>query len=197
MLLFSQIAGMSSLRRHNKPKQLKIDESLFERIGQDDTEAFEMLYHQTERTMYAYILSVVKNHDDTLDILQDTYLKIRASAHLYKPMGKPLAWMFTIARNLAMTKFRRKQRFSDSEHLEMENSLSFSYVEDPEDKFVLQSALTILTEEEREIILLHAVSGMKHKEIATSLGLPLSTTLSKYRRALKKLREHLKKEGLA
>ena len=130
MLLFSQIAGMSSLRRHNKPKQLKIDESLFERIGQDDTEAFEMLYHQTERTMYAYILSVVKNHDDTLDILQDTYLKIRASAHLYKPMGKPLAWMFTIARNLAMTKFRRKQRFSDSEHLEMENSLSFSYVED-------------------------------------------------------------------
>lgn len=197
MLLFSQIAGMSSSRRHQKPKQLKIDESLFERIGQDDPEAFEELYHLTERTMYAYILSVMKHHEDALDIMQDTYLKIRAASHLYKPMGKPLAWMFTIARNLCMTKLRRKQRFSDSEHLEMDNNLNFSYVEDPEDKFVLESALAILTEEEREIILLHAVSGMKHKEIAANLGIPLSTTLSKYRRALKKLREHLKKEGLA
>lgn len=197
MLLFSHIAGMARSKKHQKPKQLKIDESLFERIGQDDAEAFEELYHITERTMYAYILSVIKNHDDALDVMQDTYLKIRAAAHLYKPMGKPLAWMFTIARNLCMTKLRRKQRFSDSENLEMENSLTFSYIEDPEDKFVLESALLILTEEEREIVLLHAVSGMKHKEIAANLGLPLSTTLSKYRRALKKLREHLKKEGLA
>ena len=43
--------------------------------------------------------------------------------------------------------------------------------------------------------MLYAVSGMKHKEIAESLGLKLSTTLSKYHRALKKLRTYLEGGG--
>ena len=77
----------------------------------------------------------------------------------------------------------------------MENSLALSYVSDPTDRLVLESALAILSEEERQIILLHAVSGLKHREIADSIGLPLSTTLSKYHRGLKKLRKHLNDKG--
>lgn len=172
-------------------KKVQIDESLFERIGQDDLEAFETLYHITERTMYAYILSLVKSHDDALDILQESYLKIRSAAHLYKPLGKPLAWMFTIARNLSISKLRLQSRMADTENLDMENSIQFSYVSDPEDKIVLMTALKILSEEERKIIFLHAVSGMKHREIAESFGIPLSTALSKYYRGLKKLRKYL------
>lgn len=67
----------------------------------------------------------------------------------------------------------------------------FSYVSDMDDRIVLEGVLSLLSEEEREIVLLYAVSGMKHREIAESLGLKLSTTLSKYYRALKKLREYL------
>ena len=44
-----------------------------------------------------------------------------------------------------------------------------------------------LSEEERQIVVLHAVSGLKHREIADILEKPLSTVLNKYRRALKKL----------
>lgn len=73
-------------------------------------EALEKLYRLTEGTMYAYIISMAKNHEDTLDIMQDTYLKIRSAAHLYKPMGKPLSWMFTIAKNIARNKFRLEKR---------------------------------------------------------------------------------------
>ena len=101
MILFNFVFGTNSAG--NNPKQRKstdIDEKLFEQIGQDDMEAFETLYIITERTMYAYILSLVKNHEDALDIMHDTYLKVRSAAHLYKPMGKPLAWMFTIAKIL-------------------------------------------------------------------------------------------------
>ncbi|NMA68300.1 MAG: RNA polymerase sigma factor [Desulfitobacterium sp.] len=176
-------------------RKVEIDESLFVSIGEDDIEAFETLYHLTERTMYAYILSIVKNHDDTLDILQDTYLKIRSAAHLYKPMGKPLAWMFTIARNLSLSKLRLENRMADMENLDMENSLQFSYVTDPEDRIVLMAALKVLAEDERKIILLHAVSGMKHREIAENVGIPLSTALSKYHRGLKKLRKYLQDKG--
>ena len=193
MILF-----ISFVIENNSPnrKSIDIDEKLFERIGKDDMEAFETLYIITERTMYAYILSLIKNHEDALDIMHDTYLKIRSAAHLYKPMGKPLAWMFTIAKNITRNKQKSQNRFIDSEGIGLENKLDFSYVSDPIDRIVLQSALNILSEEERNIVLLYAVSGMKHREIASNLGIPLSTGLSKYRRALKKLRLHLKEEGV-
>ena len=45
-----------------------------------------------------------------------------------------------------------------------------------------------LSEEERQIVMLHAVAGFKHREIAATLDLPLATVLSKYNRALKKLK---------
>ncbi|MBV1759206.1 MAG: RNA polymerase sigma factor [Dethiosulfatibacter sp.] len=193
MILFVLTTDGDSLHKSNK-RQLNIDESLFEKIGNDDMDAFESLYNLTERTMYAYILSIVRNHEDTLDILQETYLKIRAAAHLYKPMGKPLAWMFTIAKNLYLSNIRSEKRYSYEGTVELENSLEFSYVTDPEDKIVLETTLEILAEDERQIVLLHAVSGLKHKEIAKSIGIPLSTALSKYHRALKKLKDNLKEE---
>ena len=125
------------------------------------------------------------------DLMQETYMKIMASAHLYKPMGKPLAWMFTIAKNLFLSKIRKDKREVNMDTVEIEDDMRFSYVTDSDDKMILEMALDILTEEERQIVLLHAVSGLKHKEIAESIGLKLSTTLSKYHRALKKIREHL------
>ena len=60
-----------------------------------------------------------------------------------------------------------------------------------EDRAVLQAALGALDDQERQAVLLHAVSGLKHREIAEILELPLPTVLSKYHRALKKLRKQL------
>ena len=54
--------------------------------------------------------------------------------------------------------------------------------------------LTVLSDTERQIVVLHAVSGFKHREIAAMLNLPLPTVLSKYNRAIKKLRSQLEKE---
>ena len=56
-------------------------------------------------------------------------------------------------------------------------------------------ALAGLGAEERQIVLLHAVAGLKHREIAQLLELPLSTVLSKYHRGLKKLRAQMKGES--
>ena len=55
-----------------------------------------------------------------------------------------------------------------------------------------QDALAILGDQERKIVMLHAISGLKHREIAELLELPLATVLSKYHRALKKLRVFMK-----
>lgn len=188
-ILFSILMVFTSLRAKNKEKE--IDETLIERIGKGDEEAFDEFYRESERILYAFLLSYTKNHDLALDIMHDTYIKIRNSAHLYKAQGKPLAWVFTIGKNLAKDHFSREGRF---QNFELEDSLDFSYVEDPLDKLVLESALKILSEEEMQIVTMFAISGYKHKEIANSLNLKQNTVISKYNRALKKLREFIERE---
>ncbi|HBG44093.1 MAG TPA: RNA polymerase sigma factor, partial [Firmicutes bacterium] len=160
-------------------------------IGAGDPSAFEELYHLTEKTVYAFLLSILRNHDLAQDIMQETYLKIRSAAHLYQPQGKPLAWIFTIARNLALMELRSNERYVNTEFSLMENDINFSYVSDHDDQIVLQMALNVLNKQEREVILLYAVSGLKHREIASSLSVPLSTVLSQYHRGLKKLKKYL------
>lgn len=178
----------AKIKRH---ENLNINENLFLEIANNNKEAFETLYRLTERTLYAFVLSILKNHDDALDVVQDTYLKIRASAHLYKPLGKPMAWLFTIARNLSISKIRSQKQGDITTVEDLENDLSFSYIADSSDRIVLQKTLEILNDQERTIILLHAVSGFTHREIAETLTIPLSTVLSKYHRGLKKLKKEL------
>ena len=60
-----------------------------------------------------------------------------------------------------------------------------------EDRGVLRACLEQLSDQERQIVALHAVAGFKHREIAALLELPLSTVLSKYNRAIKRLKQYL------
>lgn len=60
---------------------------------------------------------------------------------------------------------------------------------DVENEMFLEKAFSMLNKQERVIIILHMIDGLKHREISDVLGIPLSTVLSKYNRALKKLKE--------
>ena len=174
------------------------DEKLLLRVAQGDKEAFQRLYQNTDKTIYGFILSILRNPQDAEEIMQETYLKIWTSAAGYKSQGKPLAWMFTIARNLCYMKFRDQKREADiglSDLSEGELGEFSPQIEDAADKMVLKAALHILNEEERQIVLLHTTAGMKHREIAADLEMPLATVLSKYNRAMKKLQKHLREEG--
>ncbi|WMJ23824.1 RNA polymerase sigma factor [Paludicola sp. MB14-C6] len=172
-----------------------LDEQWLSLIAQNDRQAFEKLYRATDKTLFAYILSILRNTEDAQDVMQDTYLKIRASAHLYTPQGKPLAWILTIAKNLSFMKLReqtRKRTYSFEETLT--EAIYLDDITNNEDTIILKAALTTLNDTERQIILLHAISGLKHHEIADILHIPLSTSLSKYHRALAKLKKQIEKE---
>ena len=187
--------AMEELARQNRTGG-EPDEQLLVLVGEGDTLAFETLYRQTERAVYALALSILKNHDDAQDVAQETYLKVRAAAHLYVPQGKPLAWLFTITKNLCRD-FLRTQGRTEQESEDPDYDVRLSYVSDPTDRLVLEGALKALGEEERQVVLLHAVSGLKHREIARDLGQPLSTVLSRYNRAIKKLQRYLNDEGVS
>lgn len=186
MLLFAIIDSSPP-----KYKQATVSENILQRIGENDPDAFKEFYEITQKTLFSYILSIVTNQHDTEDILQETYLKIRAAAHLYEPQGKPMAWVFTIAKNLSYMHLRRQKKILDSGIEEMENHSIFSNRMVQEDKILLETVLLELEEIERSIILLHAVSGFKHREISKNLCIPLSTVLSKYYRGLKKLKKSI------
>lgn len=171
------------------------DEQLMKRVGKGDEQAFKQLYQNTDKTIYSFILSIIKNPQDAEEVMQETYLKIWTSAAGYKSQGKPLAWMFTIARNLCYMKFRDQKHQSELGFDDLEGNETGAVcpqLENLADKLVLEAALSILKEEEREIVLLHASAGMKHREIAANLQMPLATVLSKYNRAMKKLENYLR-----
>ena len=188
------LMSMEELARAQRPEG-RLEERLLPLVGQGDSEAFEVLYRSTEKAVYALALSILKNPHDAEDIVQETYLKVRAAAHLYVPQGKPLAWLLTITKNLCRDLLRGQSR-TEAAPDGAEDDLRFSYVSDPTDRLVLEAALKALGEEERQVVLLHAASGLKHREIARDLGLPLSTVLSRYSRALKKLQRYLTEEGV-
>lgn len=180
-------AEKAYMTKHN---QIIIDESIFLDIAGGDKEAFASLYRATSTAIYAYILGYVKNPEDAKDLMQDTYIKIRNAAGIYEPYGKPLAWIYTIAKNLALMKLRKDSTHPQQE-LDEADAIINNTAEQAENHIILQQALQVLSKEDYQIVTLHAISGMKHREIAELMNLSLTATLNRYNRALKKLKKQI------
>ena len=187
---------MMLVENHFKPLRPVMDphdlEELLRQIALGSQQAFEELYRATDSAIYGYALSLMRNHHEAQDIMMDTYLKIRCAAHLYMPMGKPMAWILTITKNIARTRLRSAGRQIPLDDLE-ETTPSFD--RDSEEAVALEQAMKVLGDQERQILILHAVTGLKHREIAEMLGMPLATVLSKYARSLKKLKKALEEDN--
>lgn len=156
----------------------------------DDVHSFTKLYDIIAPGIYAYALSILKNSHDAEDVLHDCLLRIRENGNDYISQGKPMAWIMTITKNLCMRQLRQRQ-LSSREVMEFDGAT----ITDPEERLLIQACLRSLTQEEQEIVVMHAVSGIKHRQIAQFLGLKLSTVLSKYHRAIQKMKHYMEKEG--
>lgn len=169
-----------------------LTDSLLTEIGQGNKEAFAELYRRTSAAVYGFALSILKNRQDAEDIMQETYLRVRGGAAEYRSQGKPLAWILTITKRLSLMRLRKKTEEPLEDH-QAWNPSPPSVSDD--DKMVLEAAMKALNDTERQIVMLHAVAGMKHREIAALLDLTLPSVLSKYSRALKKLERRIKEES--
>jgi len=76
-------------------------------LGCDNgTGALEALYERTKAAVYGLALSILRNPQDAEDVMQDTYIRIIRSAGRYRSQGKPMAFILTITRNLALDRIR-------------------------------------------------------------------------------------------
>jgi len=169
-------------------------ERLLAQIANRDREALGELYCRARGAVYALALGLLKNTQDAQDVTQDTFVRVWEGAGNYRPQGSPMAWVLTIARNLARMKLRQAGREVQLTDGEWEAIPAAAPAVTPEDRRLLQTALAALEDRERQVVLLHAAAGLKHRETAALLELPLPTVLSKYRRALKKMRVFLEGE---
>lgn len=156
-------------------------------MAQSDKTALSALYQQTRSAVYGFALSIVQNPQDAEDVLQDTYIRLYGAAAGYRPQGKPMAFLLTITRNLSLMKLRQRSRTAELSD-EGWAALPAGGGMAPEERLLLQHCMNRLSETERQVVVLHAVAGLKHKEIAELMHLPLSTALSKYNRAIGKLK---------
>lgn len=166
-------------------------DSLLPRIAAQDTEAFRIFYEQTRAAVYGFALSLLKNTHDAEDVMQSVYVNIYHTALQYESQGKPMAWVLTITKNLCLEKFRKASREGDMPEY-LENDISLSNNMNIDDKMLVEFCLNTLNQDERKIVVLHAVSGLRHREIAELLEMPLGSVLSKYNRALTKIKKQLK-----
>ena len=173
---------------------IPLNDGLISEIAQGNMEAFHSLYQQTAEGVYGFALSILKNKYDAEDVLQETFLLVHSNAAGYNPQGKPMAWILTIARNLSLNKLKAHSKVTELQDNISGEGNDFLDIANLEHKLVLKAAFEILSDEERQILMLHAVGGMKFREIASVLVLGINTVLSKYHRAIKKMKQKLEGE---
>ncbi|MGI6607382.1 MAG: RNA polymerase sigma factor [Erysipelotrichaceae bacterium] len=170
-----------------------LDECI-EKIASDDMDGFRQLYELTSHILYGFALSIMKNEYNAQDCLHDSYIKIIKAAKTYTSKSKPLAWMLTITRNTCLQSLRENKNRTDF------TEVQWGLVSSEEDEVsmvereFLNQCLKKLDDKERQVVMLHSLTGYKFKEIAQILKLPLSTVLSRHNRAIKKLQQIVKQE---
>ena len=166
------------------------DETLIQKIANGDRTALATLYERHREAVFGYALSTLRDRDLAEDVLQEAFLQVWTAACRYEVRGKnPLTWLLGITKNVSRTMRRKQFTLLDEDAPEIPETTDHYLA--VENRMITQAVLSQLSGQEREIVMLHAVTGMKHREIAAMLDMPLSTVLSKYNRSLKKLKSLL------
>ncbi len=143
---------------------------------------------QKKGGVYIVIYNVIKDHELTQDLMQDVYLKVLEKIDQYQSKTNFYNWMLMIAKNLALDTYRREQKLIHYDEVDYDEVLS-SNDETPDQKDEFERLLSVLDEEEKEIVLLRIVDEMKHKDIAKIVDKPLGTVTWLYQQALDKMKK--------
>jgi len=178
------------------------EQTLLERIQKKDIDAFELLYEQLKSNVFSLAFQMLKSREDAEEVLQDTFTKVYNKADSFKPQrGSVRAFIYTIARNECISRIRKQDVRPKSSDVDIEtlsvgnNKSSYSSsLTQHEEKLYAESALQILSEEERNLVQQAFFYGHSHGEISKLTGLPLGTVKSKLRQALTRMKKHLEQE---
>jgi RNA polymerase sigma-70 factor, ECF subfamily len=165
------------------------DRDLIAKARRGDVEAYNLLVSRWEKRVFNYLLRLVSNREDALDVSQEAFLKAYQNLPKLDDPARFSSWLFRIAHNEAFSLLRRRKPEGEFEEprvkdigggmLPIELSLA------------VESALKILSEDQREAVLLKVYQGFKFEEMAEILNCPVSTVKSRLYTALDLLKTAL------
>jgi RNA polymerase sigma factor (sigma-70 family) len=151
---------------------------------------FEELFEDHFDAIYGYLARRV-GPDLARDLAAETFTRGYAARKRFDPRrGEPRAWLFGIANNLVRRHYRDEER----------RLQAFARVEMPHEEAtphepLVAEALSVLSREERDVLLLFAWVDLSYEQIAEALALPVGTVRSRLNRARARMRDEFTKEG--
>lgn len=172
--------------------------ALVHQLQQPDTraKAFEVLVNTYKERLYWHIRRIVLNHDDTDDVLQNTFIKVFRNIEGFKGDSKLFSWMYRIATNESLTFLKVKSKklgISDGDlHDRMAQKLEADvYFEGDEIQLRLQQAIAQLPEKQKLVFNMKYFEEMKYDEISEILETSVGGLKASYHLAVKKLEAYL------
>lgn len=169
-----------------------------------DRTAFKTLAERYYGRIHRMLTSMTRSDEAALDLTQETFLRAIEALPDFNMTSSFYTWIYRIARNLALDRFRRtktagrQNEYDDGIRLATAAGLGQTVPLEPsravaaqESLDVVRAALDELRPEYREIILLREVEDMSYEEISETLGLKMGTVMSRLFQARMKLREIL------
>jgi RNA polymerase sigma-70 factor, ECF subfamily len=151
----------------------------------------EILWRETHQALRTFILSKVKDEQETDDILQEVFLKIQLKLPQLKDGGKVVPWLYQIARNAIADNYREKKKSIPATDREEAEAVTDTSDRTHEFAQCIPGMIQALPEKYREAVYLTEIEGLTQKELAERLGLSISGAKSRVQRGREKLKEML------
>jgi len=173
------------------------DGRLVHRAQAGDSAALEELAHTCQRTAYLLGLQLLRDVEEARDVSQEATLRVLQSLARLDPRRPPRPWILRIVRNLVWDRLRRRrtrgrEELPDDLLAPPDISDPFLRAERHERQRIVWRALSELTPEAREILVLRDYRDCTYAEIAEALSLPLGTVMSRLHRARARLGERVR-----
>jgi RNA polymerase sigma-70 factor (ECF subfamily) len=168
--------------------------TLMLRLRHGDEDALAELYARLGGHVHALAWRLLGDREEAQEVVQDTFERVFRRAHQYRPeLGSPRAFVYTVARNEALSRLRARGArpvLEGDEDLLGELSTP-SASPDLDTHVVIQGALLRLSPHDQTLIHDSFFLGLSHGEIASAHALPLGTVKTRVRRALARMRRTL------
>jgi len=174
-----------------------MDEAALIAASRTSPDAFALLYDRTQPAVYRFAYSLAGNHAGAEDLTSECYRRALANLHRYEHRGKPFeAWLFTIVRNLARDKGRRRGREVPlMDHDEAVEAPVTVELEREERQKAVRTAVHRLPDVQRRVVVLRFGHEWSVRQVADELGKSEAAVKQLTYRAVNRLREILVEAG--
>lgn len=165
-----------------------------------DQSAFELLFRYFAPRIKSYCLKLGADASEAEEITQEAMVSLWRNAEQFDPSkAAPSTWVFTIARNLVIDRFRKSRRpqfdFNDPALVPEDQPPPDRLIEQTELQENVRQIMDTLSSNERDVLLLSFFENLSHFEISRRLSLPVGTVKSRIRLAFGKIRSKLEAQG--